>query len=360
MSAHLFRPHTKWPVAAGLGIAGSVIVVLIVLAFLWPAKTTSAQHLPVNIVGSPSTVTAVQDAVTAQFPGTFEFVGASDRSDAVAQIKGRETYGAIILDDGRLTPEVLTAPAAGPSTAQMLNGVATQLQTQFAQRVAAAGGNVAAAKVTVTPVVPLSERDPTGSGLVSASFPLIMGGMAGGVLISLRVVGAIRRLVTLAGLAVSVGLVPTLVLQTWFGFLQGDFWINAAAIALSVLATASFIIGCASLLGTKGISIGAILTMFVGNPLSAPGTPWQFLPEPWGVLGQLFVPGASNWLIRSVSYFPSADLTAQWWILIAWTAVGLALTLAAHFRARAATHVQASTLDAPEQQPVTASAAVRR
>lgn len=350
MSAQLRRPHTKWPIAASLGIAGSLVVLVIVLAFLWPTKTTSAHNVPVSIVGPAAAVAALEGGVAAQSPGTFDFLEAGGRAEAIAQIEDRETYGAIILTEGRAAPEVLTAPAAGTAATQMLNGVAAQLQAQLTHQVAAAGGNTAAAKTSITPILPLSDSDPSGSGLTAASFPLTIGGMIGGVLISLLVVGSMRRLAALAGFGVAAGLALALVLQKWFEFLQGDFWVNAAAIALSVVATASFIVGCTSLLGTKGISIGSVLTMLVGNPLSAAGAPWQFLPEPWGVVGQFFVPGASNWLIRSLSYFPDANLAPQWWILSIWAAVGLILTVTDHFRARATMHVAPATLDEPERE----------
>lgn len=336
MSTQLHSPPTTWSRAAGLGVAGSLIVLLVVLAFLWPSKATTAQHLPVSIAGPAAAVAALQDAIGAQSPETFDFVDASDRDAAVLQIEARESYGAIILGEGTTAPEVLTAPAASSAATQLLNGAAAQLQAQRTQQALATGGDPAAATITVTPVVPLSDSDPSGSGLVAASFPLTMGGMIGGVLISLLVAGAARRLAALAGFAVAAGLGLTLVLQSWFEYLQGDFWINAAAMGLSVLATASFIVGCKSLLGAKGIGVGAVITMFVANPISSAATPWQFLAEPWGQIGQFFVPGASNWLIRSLSYFPDANLAPQWWILIGWTAVGVVLTLTAHARAAAA------------------------
>lgn len=347
MSTQLLRPHTKWPVAAVLGIAGSLVVMIVVLAFLWPTKAMTAQHVSVGIVGSASAVTAAESAMDAQAPGTFDFIEASDRDAAVAAIEARQTYGAIILGDGATLPEVLTAPAAGASATQMLNGIATRLQLQLTQQLAAAGGDTSA-KVTVTAVVPLAESDPAGTGLMAASFPLTMGGMIGGILISLLVVGAMRRLVALAGFGVAAGLLLTLVLQTWFGFLQGDFFINAMAMGLSVLATAAFIVGCTSLLGSKGIPIGSILTMLIGNPLASAATPWQFLPAPWGAIGQGFVPGAASSLIRSLSYFPSANVAPQWWVLIGWTALGVILALTGHFRARATMHVPPATLEKPE------------
>ncbi|MFT4211914.1 MAG: hypothetical protein QM626_08575 [Microbacterium sp.] len=339
------RPHTKWGVAVAFGAAGSLVVVLIVLAFLWPTKTSAAHDLPVGIAGPEATVSAFEDALGEQGVTTFDFVAADDREDAVSQIETRETYGAIVFSDTGM-PEVLTAPAASSTAASLLTSVASQLQAQLAQQIAAAGGDASTAQVTVTSVVSLSDTDSTGAGLAAASFPMMLGGMLGGVLVSLLVVGAVRRLAALAGFAVTAGLLITLVMQGWFEYLQGDFWLNALAIGLSVLATSSFVVGWASLLGSPGIGIGAVVTVLFANPLSAASTPWQFLAQPWGQIGQFFVPGASNWLIRSLSYFPAADDSQQWWTLIGWVALGVVLTLIGHFRARATMHVPPATLEA--------------
>ena len=346
--------HTKWPVAMAAGVVGSLIVGLLVLAFLWPTKTLEAQNLPVSVAGPEQSVTALQKALETASPGTIDLVTATGRDDAVDQIKTRQTYGGIVLGETGQSPEVLTAPAASPAATQLLTGLAGQLQAQLTQQVTASGGDPNTARVTVTPVVPLAESDPTGTGLAAASFPLMMGGLIGGVLISLAVVGVGRRLVALAGLAISTGLVLALVLQTWFGFLQGDFWLTVLGIGLSVLATSAFIVGCSSLLGRAGIAVGAVLTMLIGNPLSAAAIPWQFLAEPWGAIGQYMVPGASNALIRSLSYFPDANNTQQWWVLIGWTALGVVLTVLGHFRSRPAMHVPDASLDEREPEPAQA------
>jgi hypothetical protein len=344
-SARPVGPHTTWPVALGLGLVASLIVTLVVLAFLWPTKTAEPHNLPVGIAGPTAAVDALEKAVDAQAPGRIHFVAGDDRQAAVHQIKTRETYGAIVLGAPGTAPEVLTAPAGSAVATQLLTTMASQLQAQLAQQIAAAGGDPSKAAVTVTAVVPLSATDPTGSGLAAASFPFTLGGMIGGVLISLLVVGPVRRLVALGGFAVVAGIALALVLQTWWGYLQGDFWVNALAIGLSVLGTSAFVVGCASLLGRAGIAVGAVITVLFASPLSAAAVPWQFLAEPWGAIGQYFVPGAANWLIRSLSYFPEAHNSMQWWVLSGWAALGILLTVVGHFRSRPTMHVPDETLE---------------
>lgn len=337
-------PHTKWPAAVLIGVVASVLLAVVVLAFLWPSKTSGTHDLPVSVAGPAASVTALETALGET--GTFDFVEAADRDEAVAQIESRETYGAIVLGDNPAdAPEVLTAPAGSAVAAQLLTGVATQLQAQMAEQVAAAGGDASTVKVAVTPVVPLSGSDPTGAGLAAASFPLAIGGMLGGVLISLLVVGAVRRLAAVGAFAVAAGLILAFIMQTWFHYLQGDFWLNALAMGLTMLATSAFIVGCTSLFGRVGMGIGAVVTIFIGTPLSAAAVPWQFLAAPWGAIGQFLVPGASSTLIRTLSYFPDASSAQQWWTLTGWVALGVILALVGHFRSRPSMHVPESTIE---------------
>jgi hypothetical protein len=50
---------------------------------------------------------------------------------------------------------------------------------------------------------------------------------------------------------------------------QGDYLANAAAIAFSPFATGAFIVGMTAPIGPPGIAVGAIITLLIGNPISA-------------------------------------------------------------------------------------------
>jgi hypothetical protein len=60
--------------------------------------------------------------------------------------------------------------------------------------------------------------------------------------------------------------------------------------------------------------------------------PPEFLPTPWGAVGQWFPPGAGATLLRDLSYFPAADLAFCWLVLAAWAVGGLLLAALGHFR----------------------------
>src|SRR6478735_9030460 len=97
------RP-TRWGVAALFGLLGSVIVAVIVMAFVWPAATSQPQNLPVGISGPDEAVSVVEDKLAEQDPAPFALQAVGSRDEAVTLIETREIYGAILLGD---EPEVL-------------------------------------------------------------------------------------------------------------------------------------------------------------------------------------------------------------------------------------------------------------
>ncbi|GAA1728013.1 membrane protein [Isoptericola hypogeus] len=335
-------PHTPWGRVVAVGLAVAALVAVVVLAFSWPSVTAEPHDLPVAVAGPQPAVESVRAALDEQQPGAVDLRQVDDRDAAVEAIRTRDVYGAVVLGvDG--TPEVLTASAASTATHQLMTGLAAQLQQQLTAQ-AVAGLQEAAAQgvvppsdaalpaVTVTDVVPLSDEDPRGTGLAAALFPLVLGGMAGGIGISLAVIGAGRRILAVGVYAVVGGLVLTAIMQGWFGSLQGDWWWNAAAIALALAAIAAPITGLVAVLGRAGIAVGAVTMMLVANPISGATMPPEFLPWSWGAIGQWFPPGAGGTLLRDLSYFPDASAAAAWTALGLWAGAGVLLSLVGHFR----------------------------
>ena len=344
--------RSSWIKVISTSLLASLIVALVILAFTWPTKTMEAKNLPVSIAGPEATVSQFEQSLNDRGIETFELKQASSREEAEQQIRQRETYGAIIFTEGA-APEVLTAPAANAAATQMLNGVATQLNAQIQQKALTAktealtqavqaGGEqgaqaaaqleqmkaqaeqASAMTVKATAVVPLSESDSSGTGLTIAAFPLVIGGILGGVLSLNLIKGTWRRFATATLYAVIAGALTALILSTWFGFIPGDFATLWAAFAATYLATASFMIGMGALLvPAAGLGLGVVVTMFIGNPISGASMPSVFLPGAWGQIGQMLVPGASSTLLRSIAYFPEAATSGQWLVLGSWIAFGL-------------------------------------
>ena len=344
--------RSSWLKVISTSLLASLIVAIVILAFTWPTKTMEAKNLPVSITGPEVTVSQFEQSLKDRGIETFELKQATSREDAENQIKQRETYGAIVFTEGA-APEVLTAPAANAAATQMLNGIATQLNAQIQQQALAAktealtqavqaGGEqgakaaaqleqlkaeaekASAMTVKTTAVVPLSESDSSGSGIAVAAFPLVIGGILGGSFSALRVNGTWRRFVTATLYAVIGGALTALILNVWFGLIPGDFATLWAAFSATYLATASFIVGVSALTAPiVGLGVGAVITMFIGNPISGASMPSVFLPGAWGQIGQMMVPGASSTLLRSIAYFPEAATSDQRLVLGSWIAFGL-------------------------------------
>ncbi len=326
---------TPWGRVAGLALALVGVVAVIVLAFSWPSVTAEPKDLPVAIAGPADAITAARAAVDDQAPGVVAFTEVDDRAAAVDAIERRGVYGALVLGQ---EPEVLTSSAASTAVAQLLGGVATSLEAGVNAQAAAAAEAAGAASppphldVPVTDVVPLSDRDPRGAGLTASLFPLLLGGMLGGVAISVVVIGAMRRVVAVLVYSSLGGVVLAAVLQGWFGSLQGDYWSNSAGIALALAAIAAPIVGFAAIMGRAGIALGPVIMLLFANPISGAAIPKEFFPAPWGDVGQWFPPGAAATLLRDLSYFPAADATFPWLVLTAWAAGGILLAMVGLFR----------------------------
>ena len=103
--------------------------------------------------------------------------------------------------------------------------------------------------------------------------------------------------------------------------------LGIAAISLTVL-------GLNSLLGLAGIGLGAVLMLFVANPLSGLATGAAWLPSPWGTLGQYLPlgPPAPPFAPPRFSTAPPWANPSPFWC--GWIVVGLGLAAAGAWWAR--------------------------
>lgn len=318
----------------GLALGLVALVAVLVLAFSWPTVTAEPKDLPVAIAGPEQAVEAATQAIDERADGAVALDEVDDREAALRAIEERRVYGAVILGE---QPEVLVASGASLAVSQLLTGVAATLQEGVdaqAQAAAAAAGAPAPGPITVavTDVVPLADTDARGTGIATAMFPLVLGGMIGGIAISLVVIGAMRRVAAVLVYGAAGGLLLAWILGDWFGALHGDYLADAAAIGLTLVAIAAPITGLVALIGRAGIAFGPVVMLLFANPLSAAAMPKEFLVAPWGEVGQWFPPGAAATLLRDLSYFPEADAAFPWLVLGAWAVGGLLLSVVGHFR----------------------------
>jgi hypothetical protein len=262
-----------------------VLAAAVLTLFAWPAARMEPRELPIGVVGSPAAAKSLdRDA--------FELHSYGDESAAREAIEEREVYGAFA---GR---RVLLSSAASPAVAQLLTHSATEMH--------ATSEDVVSAR--------------RGGALASSVLPLVLAGIVTGVLAT--------SLLTLLGGSLLAGLAATVIVDGWLGVLEGHWLANAAAFSLVVLAIGATIAGLRAWLGEKGIVLGALLMVLIGNPFSGVGTAPELLPRPIGDLGQLMPPGAGGNLLRSTGFFDGAAAGGHVVVLLAWVALGLLLLVA--------------------------------
>ncbi|MGC5165967.1 ABC transporter permease [Luteimicrobium sp. DT211] len=317
-------PRSPGPrVMIGLVLALTAAIALMVTAFATPAVHSGAHDLPIVISGPPAAVEQLTQTLDQAQPGAFDVTTGPDADAVTSAIEDRDAVGGISLDPADpITVTVQVASAAGTPYASLLRTVGTTL---------AAHG----ATVTTTDVVPLTADDPTGAGLSALALPIMFGGMISAVtLVNVARRSRTRRVVASVVFSALAGLAATAILQLWLGSFDGPFWLTTAGISLGVAAVSLTVLGLESLLGYAGLGLGAALMLFVSNPLSGMATGPDWLPQPWGEIGQLLPIGAAGTVTRSAAFFDGAGSGQAVVVLVCWIALGLALVGLSKLRSR--------------------------
>lgn len=312
--------HPAWLAGIQVPVIVAVLLTVLVAAFAWPALNAAPHGVDLAVV-APAPVAEQIEAQLASGAGedAFDVTVLPDRAAAEQAIRDREVYGALVV--GPEGGEALVASAASPAVAQVL----TQLAAGIPE---AAGG-----PLPVTDVVPLPQEDPRGVGLAVGLLPLIVGGLALGVLTLLRVTGRWARPTVLVVGALVAGFVTVGLLQGWLGALDGNYWTTSLVAALTILAIGATVAGLHSLLGMAGVGLGALVMVVLGNPLSGVSSAPELLPAGWGALGQWLPPGAGATAMRSVAFFDGAGSGMALLVLAGWALLGLVLGLLPERRA---------------------------
>ncbi|MFE8916090.1 ABC transporter permease [Streptomyces globisporus] len=290
-----------------------LVVTLALWAFAWPAARIAPRDLPVGVAGAAPAAQQLEQRFE-QRDGAFEVHRYADEGAARAAIEDRVVYGAVVAT--AQGPHLLTASAASPVVSQLL-------------REAVTGSAPEGTRVQVTDVVAAPPGDPRGSALGASVLPLALAGMAAGAVVTFMGLRGARGVSTLLAASTLVGLAATAVAHSWLGVISGDWWTEAGVLALTVLAIGSGVAGLAALFGSRGIGLGALLMVLLGNSFSGVTSAPQLLPEPVGAIGQWLPPGAGGSLLRSVAFFDGSAAVGPLLTLSLWSALGLAAVLLA-------------------------------
>lgn len=306
-------------ILAMVGVLTAVIT-LMLLSFLAPAMNSGATDLPFAVSGPEQAVTKIVGGLEEKQPGAFDVTTYATPDEARDAIKHRDAIGGLVVEKDGI--HVLVASGAGTPYKQIL--------TQLGQGLAQTGQ-----KVTTEDLAPTTADDPGATGISVLAMPLAFGGMASAAIFTFVLKG--RRWGKVVGsllFSTIAGFVVAAIMQYGFHSIDGNYFELAGALALGIAATSMFVLGMVALLGTAGLGVGAVLTLFVANPLSGIGTGWQWLPSPWGAIGQYLPIGAAGNAVRSVAYFDANGATHSVIVLLCWMILGCACVALSSVRAR--------------------------
>lgn len=320
------RPGLSWIKGVGLIVGLATAVALMLIAFATPAAKSGAHDVPIAIAGPEQAVSRLEAAVQQQNPGAITVQRVQDPAAVTDAIQHRDAVGGIVL--GADGAQIQTASAAGAPYAALLKGLGSGLSEQ-------------GQKVTYRDVAPLTADDPAGAGLSAIGLPLAFGGMISALALSRLIRRRGARAVASISFAVVAGVAATSVLWFVTGTFDQHFWLIAAAVAVGIAAVSLTVLGLESVLGYAGFGVGALLMMFLANPLSGIGTGWQWLPQPWGAIGQFLPLGAAGELVRSAAFFEGTTARPVI-VLTCWIALGLLLLAVSGLRSRGATSEDSS------------------
>ncbi|MGY6019240.1 ABC transporter permease [Streptomyces spinosirectus] len=309
-SATPARAHPRRLIAVAVLVP--VLAALALWAFAWPAARTAPRDLPLGVAG-PTAATSQMERQLTRHQGAFEIHRYADEAAARDAIEDRTVYGAVVVTPQG--PELLTASAASPVVAQML-------QQAVAEQASAGGTQLRTVDVVAAPA-----KDPRGAAMTSSVLPLALAGIAAGSVVSLLGLRGVRAVAGLVGAAALTGMAAAGIAHSWLGVLTGDWRTEAGVLGLATLAVSAAVAGLAALLGPSGIGVAAGVVMLFGNPFSGASSAPQMLPHPVGTIGQWLPPGASATLLRSVSFFDGAAATGPALTLTWWAALGLGAVL---------------------------------
>lgn len=309
-------PARSWAKVVAAVAGTSVMLAILVIAFALPAAHSAPHAVPIGIVGTPAQV----EGFSAK-PTGFSVRSYSSEADAREAILGRDIYGAVVLNSPTEIG-VLVANAASPTAAALVQAVGQQMSA------------ATHLPVHIDDVRAFPKRDPKGAGLAAGALPLALGGWIGAMVIMLLIPSPGGRVGGAVAFAVVGGLAVVATLQYVIGTFDGNFWLTSLAGIFGIAATCFTVLGLRELLGGLGLGVAAVLLVLLGNPLSGLASGPEFLPQPWGSIGQFLPPGATGTLMRDVTFFDGHGATKSLITLTCYLIAGVVLYATALLRAR--------------------------
>jgi hypothetical protein len=313
--------HPAAAEAVGIVAVLTAAVALLFIAFALPAVKSGPHDVPLGVAAPPDQVAQLEAGLSNAAPDAFDVGTYADEQALRDAILNREIYGGVAPNPNGV--QVYTASAASLPIAQLISNLAILL------------GEQTGVPVSTLDVKPLPPDDPRGGGLTASALPLAAGGLLSAIVLIRRFPHRPwLRVAASVAFALVAGFALAAILKYWFGSVTGDYVPVALGLALGLAATSLAVLGLESVAGWAGFGLGAAVVILLGNPLSGLAGGPEFLPTPWGAIGQLLPPGANGTLLRSTGFFEGAGATQSIIVLGIWALAGVLLCALSAMRIR--------------------------
>jgi hypothetical protein len=295
-------------------VVGALLAGAYAFSFLFAQATPEPHELPIAIAGPPARVAVLAKRVEAAAGHGYDVRRLDGSGTAREALRAGEVYVAVVVGSG--PARLLTAPALGRSAV-------TATVLALPPLIGAKG------TPQVEVVRPLAKDDPEGEALNLQLLPLSIFGIVVPILLLLLASSlTVRaRLAALAVNALLAGAGVALVSHSALHALPGSLLALAGLAALLAFAISSCTTALTAALGPPGVALGVLVFLIFGNVASGAAVQNAQLPGAWRVAGPYLPPGAAADAMRSVAYFPDADLLRPLLVLGGFAAVGAALCL---------------------------------
>lgn len=296
-----------------------IMVSMMFATYVGTMHAPTVHGMQIAVVGSGAEADAVLAALASTPDDAVDPRVVATVAEARDLVSSRDVSGAIVVPSaGDVQATVLTASAAGPSQAMMV------------QQILVPVGVANAWEISTEDIAPLPAGDSSGTAVLFAAMgmmlaayvPLSLMLMAVPHLLSLR-----RFLPVLAGWAALTSTIIWLILGPVVGAVDGHYLQFLGVGMLTVAATGMAQLVFTKVIGPMAVLIGMLLFVVLGMPASNLAYPIDSMPGFFSFLHAVLPLPAAGETLRSILYFDGQGAGVHLLTLAAWFVVALALAL---------------------------------
>ncbi|GAA0431147.1 hypothetical protein [Leifsonia naganoensis] len=309
------KPSTR---IAGVIALPLFFIVSFVFAYLTALHSPTPNNMSVVIAGPQTVTTQVVDGVEAKADGAFHLTTTTNASTVKSAVADRQVEGAIAVEGRDVT--VYIANGGGRLAASTVQSLGSQVAESL-------GGTV-----TVVDVAPVSDEDPTGTGL----FYLIIASTVGGYLAInalFQTFPRARLRYQLAIVGVSAVVIPSVVIGVQslfvgvFGASAGQAWAMWGIDVLYVFTVAMLATLLTRALRTASTFGVTIFLLALNFPSAGGAVSAGLLPSFWQFIHSFWFGAAALEAMRGVLYFNGAQVGQHLLVLGIWAVASTAAVL---------------------------------